>query len=100
MGYTSEEDELCCRKYFEMFVIAHSNKSLYQFVEELSAILPEISKGSLRMKTQNIKQLCIEHRLPDSLIAKPLSQYSMQNASAFKRVLSDLRLSNNVLRNK
>ena len=91
--WTMEEDELCCRKYLELYVIAHSNKGLYQFVEELSAIMPEISKGSLRMKTQNIKQLCIEHCIPDSLTVKPLSQYSKQNATAFNKVLTDLRLS-------
>lgn len=90
--WTMAEDELCCRKYLEWYVMNHSSMGLLQFVQELEKSLPDISTGSLRMKTQNIKQLCIEHGIRDSLDAKPLAQYSRQNAAAFQRVKTEFGL--------
>lgn len=90
--WTMAEDELCCRKYLEWYVVNHSSMDLIQFVRMLEKALPDISAGSLRMKTQNIKQLCIEHGIRDSLDAKPLAQYSRQNAVAFQRAKTELGL--------
>ena len=84
--WTIEEDALCCRRFFEQYVLQQGSIDLYQFVQQLQRELPDISPGSLRMKTQNIKQLCIEHGIRNSLDAKPLVQYSQQNYRAFLQV--------------
>ena len=84
--WTIEEDALCCRRFFEQYVIQQSSMDLQQFAEQLHMELPSISVGSLKMKTQNIKQLCIEHGIKNSLTAKPLAQYSRQNYHAFLKV--------------
>ena len=84
--WTMEEDVLCCRRFFEQYVIQQSSMDLQQFAELLHMALPSISVGSLKMKTQNIKQLCIEHGIKNSLGAKPLNQYSQQNYRAFLTV--------------
>lgn len=84
--WTFEEDVICCRRFFEQYVMLQSSMDLSLFAEQLHRALPEISVGSLRMKTQNIKQLCVEQGIRNSLAAKPLSQYSQQNYRAFMQV--------------
>lgn len=81
--WTIEEDALCCRRFFEQYVSQQGSMDLYQFVQQLQRELPDIPPGSLRMKTQNIKQLCVENGIRNSLDAKPLAQYSQQNYRAF-----------------
>lgn len=88
--WTIEEDTLCCRRFFEQYVMQQSSMDLQRFAEQLHIALPNISVGSLRMKTQNIKQLCIEHGIKNSLDAKPLAQYSQQNYRAFLKVKKDM----------
>ena len=90
--WTMEEDVLCCRRFFEQYVIQQSSMDLLQFAEQLHQALPSISVGSLKMKTQNIKQLCIEHGIRNSLDAKPLVQYSQQNYRAFLVVKQEFGL--------
>ena len=58
--WTFEEDILCCRRFFEQYVEQRSSMDLHFFAQQLHRELPEISVGSLRMKAQNIQQLCIE----------------------------------------
>lgn len=90
--WTIEEDTLCCRKFFEQYVVQQSSMDLQQFAEQLHLALPSISVGSLKMKTQNIKQLCIENGIKNSLGAKPLNQYSQQNYRAFLTVKREFGL--------
>ena len=90
--WTMEEDALCCRRFFEQYIMQQSSMDLQQFAEQLHIALPSISVGSLRMKTQNIKQLCIEHGIRNSLDAKPLTQYSQQNRRAFLVVKQEFKL--------
>ena len=84
--WTFEEDLLCCRRFFEQYVVQRSSMDLQFFAQQLHRELPDISVGSLRMKTQNIQQLCIEHGIKSSLNTKPLTQYSQQNRRAFIQV--------------
>jgi len=81
--WTYSEDELCCKRYFETFVIKKNTIDLTRFAELLHKELPDISIGSLKMKAQNIKYLCDELKIPNSLVAKSLSQYSAQSKKAF-----------------
>ena len=84
--WTMEEDALCCRRFFEQYVMQQSSMDLQRFAEQLHLALPSISLGSLKMKTQNIKQLCIEHGIKNSLDAKPLIRYSQQNYRVFQQI--------------
>lgn len=90
--WTFEEDLLCCRRFFEQYVEQRSSMDLQYFAQQLHRELPEISVGSLRMKAQNIHQLCIEHSIRSSLNAKPLTQYSQQNRRAFVQVKKEFGL--------
>ena len=90
--WTYEEDLLCCRKFFKQYVAQRSSMDLQFFAQQLHRELPEISVGSLRMKAQNIQQLCIEQGVRSSLAAKPLTQYSQQNRRAFMQVKKEFGL--------
>ena len=90
--WTFEEDLLCCRRFFEQYVEQRSSMDLQFFAQQLHRELPEISVGSLRMKAQNIQQLCIEQGIRSSLAAKPLTQYSQQNRRAFLQVKKEFGL--------
>ena len=90
--WTYEEDLLCCRRFFEQYVEQRSSMDLQFFAQQLHRELPEISVGSLRMKAQNIQQLCIEQGIRSSLAAKPLTQYSQQNRRAFLQVKKEFGL--------
>ena len=83
---SKETGALCCRRFFEQYVMQQSSLDLQSFAEQLHLALPSISVGSLKMKTQNIKQLCIEHGIKNSLDAKPLNRYSQQNYRVFQQI--------------
>ena len=87
-----EEDVVCCRRFFEQYVLQYSSMDLQFFAQRLHRELLDISVGSLRMKAQNIQQLCREHGIRSSLDAKPLAQYSQQNRRAFMQVKEEFGL--------
>ena len=91
--WTMEEDEICCRRFLEYYVINKSNVDTVQFLQMLSKEVPDVSEGSLRMKIQNIKYLTVRAGLKDSSALKWLSQYSMQCEKAFNKTLQDLKIS-------
>lgn len=91
-NWSMDEDMFCCRKYLEYYVIHQSTVDISEFVRILNNAMPQISPNSLKMKVQNIKQLCIENNILDSLKVKPLSRYSTQNADAFVSVKNKLGL--------
>lgn len=84
--WTAGEEMLCCRMFFQEYVVEQRSTDLQQFAEQLHQILPAISVGSLKMKAQNNKHLCITHGIKDSLKAQPLSGYSQQNLYIFRQV--------------
>lgn len=86
--WTFEEDYLCCKEFIVAYVLQKSNMPLSDFVRMLSAKIPELKPGSLRIKTQNIKQLAIEYGIENSLKASPRSNYSTQNNEALLFLLN------------
>ena len=59
--WTMEEDVLCCRRFFEQYVIQYSSMDAQFFAQQLHRELPDISVWFLKMKAQNIQQLCLEY---------------------------------------
>jgi len=90
--WTYAEDELCCKRFFDVFVINKRNIDLTRFAEALHQELPAISVGSLKMKAQNIKCLCEIEGIACSLSAKSLNQYSAQCKKAFSAVRSTYQI--------
>lgn len=90
--WTFEEDEICCRKFIETYVVAQSDKDITVFLKELSRLVPDVSEGSLRMKIQNVRCLSNEYGLKDTAAIKWLSQYSVQCKEAFESVAKELNL--------
>ena len=82
-SWTYEEDRICCEEFFRVCVIEKNPMSLSDFVRSLSAKLPALKPGSIRLKIQNTKQLALEHGIENSLKASPSSNYSKQNEAVF-----------------
>lgn len=91
--WTMEEDEICCKRFLEYYVINESDINTVQFLKILAKEVPDVSEGSLRMKIQNIKYLTVQAGLKDTSTIKWLSQYSMQCETAFNKALQDLGIS-------
>ena len=53
--------------------------------------LPEIKEGSIKMKITNIKQILVEMGIEDTLVAKPLKNYSKQNEKAMEKVIREMK---------
>lgn len=98
--WTMADDILCCRRFFEQYVIRKSSMNAQFFSQQLHKELPYISVGSLKMKAQNIQQLCDEHGIKSSFPAKPLTQYSQQNRQAFMQVKRELGIENQGMESK
>ena len=90
--WTMEEDEICCKRFLEYYVIDKSNIDIVQFLKIIAKEVPDVSEGSLRMKIQNIKYLTVQAGLKDTASIKWLSQYSMQCEKAFNKALQELKL--------
>ncbi len=85
--WTFEEDQLCCKRYLEYYVINKSGMDVSRFIMVLQKEHPSIKPSSLKMKVQNIKQILIEKGIKDTLDSSPLANYSQQNIRAMDVVL-------------
>lgn len=50
--WTAEEDEICCKRFIERYVIKREELDTVQFLQELAKEVPDVSEGSLRMKVK------------------------------------------------
>ena len=91
--WTLEEDEICCKRFLECYVMNKSNLDTVQFLQMLAKEVPDVPEGSLRMKIQNIKYLTVQAGLEDSSTIKGLSQYSMQCERTFNKAIHELKIS-------
>lgn len=90
--WTMKEDEICCKRFLECYVLDKSSVDFVKFIRALLKEVPEVSEGSLRMKIQNVKYLSMREGLKDTSTIKPLRQYSMQCEQAFKKTVLELGL--------
>lgn len=91
--WTVEEDEICCKRFLEYYVINKRDTDMVQFLQMLAKEVPNVSEGSLRMKIQNIKYLSMQAGFEDTSTIKWLSQYSMQCEKAFRKAIKDMGIS-------
>lgn len=89
-AWNYEDDLVCCREYLRFALGETAAKSIRSLIEDLAVKLPHISKGSLRMKLQNIKQISVELNLNDGVQLSPLDQYSVQSKRAFKQAIQEI----------
>ena len=89
--WTKEENEYCCKRYIEQYVVNKSSMKASEFSRVLEKEIGTISAGSIKMKLQNIKQILIELGIEDSLKVTPLDQYSIQNKEAMEKVLKEMK---------
>lgn len=82
-NWTYNENEACVGQAFKSFVIERDydyefviNKLYYHFEGA-------ITKGSIRMKLQNIKFLFNKYNIPNTLCLTALSEFSYDNELAF-----------------
>lgn len=87
--WTFEEDYTCCMQYLRYIFDSSTNKNVVSLIYNLSLKLPSLERGSIRMKLQNIKQICMEHNFNDEMDISPLENYSRQCLRAFAEALKD-----------
>ena len=90
--WTYLENEICCRRYLQIYVVEHSDLSCSDFVRQLKKELPHLKETSLRRKISNIKYLANEARLSDSMQCMPSANYSADNKKAFNALLREYGL--------
>ena len=73
--------------YIDLYIKNKSSTEINDFLKALGESCPNIYIGSLKMKIQNIKQLCIELNIEDTLKISPLSKYSKTCKSVFINLL-------------
>ncbi len=88
-NWTYAEDYICCLEYLAYVFDNCEDESMEPLVNILSLKLPQIKRGSIRMKIQNIKQVALDTGLEDGLKISPLTQYSMQCKRAFSKAGDD-----------
>lgn len=90
--WTMQEDEICCRRFLEYYVVKRSNLDTVSFLQMLAKEVPDVPEGSLRMKIQNIKYLTEQEGISDTSNFKRLNSYSKQNKEAFYKALKGLNI--------
>ena len=96
-NWTIEEDYTCCLYYLRYIFDKTNEQNVNYLIYTLSLKLPKISRGSIRMKLQNIKQICMEYNFDDGMEITPLEKYSTQCKEAFAKAIKDY---NDSLENK
>lgn len=91
-NWTAQEEEQCCREVLLEYVSPKSTPScsVTDFITYLQSKLPQIEKGSIRMKIQNIKSILEEAHIPNRLEISKLDNYSLLNLEAFNQILLEL----------
>lgn len=93
-NWSYSDDLTCCMLYLEFATSKAYNKSVDELIDRVENKLPQIKRGSIRMKLQNIKYL--SDHLPeakkhfpsgDRVPLSPLPAYSEQNKNAFLEAL-------------
>lgn len=93
--WTFEEDYISCREFLATYAVNKSHQEIESFLSFLSPKIPAVTKSSLRMKLQNIKNLAINNGIFDTASIKPLTGYSAQCEHAFYQAMTDLNLKGN-----
>ena len=87
--WTYQENEICCKRYLEHFVLTHSGLSASELVRLIKAELPHLKENSIRRKISNIKFLSTEAHLDDSMTCAASSNCSNDNKKAFQSLLQE-----------
>ena len=87
--WTQEDDYVCCKEYLEFVFIEKIESNANTLIDRICKKLPHISRGSIRMKVQNIKQVALEGGLEDVIDITPLLNYSEQCKKAFDKAFWD-----------
>ena len=90
--WTYLENEICCRRFFQHFVLEHSGLSSSDLMRMLKQEMPHLKETSLRRKISNIKYLSIEAGLDDSLKCASSANYSIDNKNAFCALMREYGL--------
>ncbi len=88
--WTYEEDFTCCLEYLNFVFENEGDDSTERLVDIIADKLPNIKRGSIRMKLQNIKEVALDAGLEDRLEISPLYQYSAQCKRAFNSAVNYL----------
>jgi len=89
-NWTFDEDYVCCSAYLHYIYGEKENQNVNYLIYNLTLKLPNLSKGSIRMKLQNIKQICMKYNIVgDHMDIAPLSNYSEQCVIAFTKAFKD-----------
>lgn len=87
--WTYEENEVCCRRYLERYVLRSSDLSVSAFVRLLKQELPQLKENSIRRKVHNIRHLSLEAQLNDSMNCPAEENCSSDNRKAFYTLLEE-----------
>lgn len=90
--WSYEEDKTCCRIFIETYIMKHTNCSIDEVIKKILNVHPSMQIGSIRMKLQNIKQICLEYGIEDSSSISPLYKYSNQNLQAMRESLQQVNI--------
>lgn len=88
--WTLNENQYCVDVVIEHFVLDNWHE-LKRLTDDLYIHFEkEISYNSIKMKLQNIKYLLEEYKVKNSLLLRPLSNYSQDNLIAFLKAIQNL----------
>lgn len=85
--WTLYEEQIVLEMYIDYFIKQHKNMKNNDFIYAIAGKCPDIPFNSIKMKTQNIKQLCIDFNVADSFIISPLKNYSQTSKMLFINLL-------------
>ena len=91
-SWTYQENEICCRRYLEHYVLKHENLSMSAFAKLLKLELPHLKETSIKNKISNIRYLSINAGLDDSMHCAPLANCSADNKKVFVALFDEYHL--------
>ena len=87
--WTFKEDKTCCRFFIETYVLNHDYCSLNSLAAKISAIHPNLTLLSIKLKIHHIKVICMKYGIKDTAPLRPLGNYSKQCLRAMKEALQE-----------
>ena len=91
-NWTYRENEVCCKRYLEQYVLRRGDLSVSTFVRLLKQELPQLKENSIRRKVHNIRYLSLEAKLNDYMNCPAESNCSSDNRKAFYTLPSEYGL--------
>lgn len=88
--WSYEDNLICCREFYNYFILQNDIVEISSVIDKVNKENPQLKKGSIGNKFQNIAAICNEIGIEHNFKRRPMYSYSKANYKAMLEVLKEI----------